>query len=178
MKNIYSLGILVTVLFLYSFTPLDAEQHQYHLTSSYSVKFEAKNAKGSFKDLKGVIHFDPENLENSKFNMEIKVASIHTGFFLKNNHAKSANWFDADNFPTINFVSSNISNDVNGFKVRGNLTMHGVVKEIVVPFTFEENIFAGSFEINRLDYKIGSNEGLAAKVPETIRIILHVPVED
>ena len=36
--------------------------------------------------------------------------------------------------------------------------MHGVQKEVVLPFTFDNNVFAGSFEVNRLDYNVNTAE--------------------
>ena len=176
MKQINVLILFLAATLLHSFTFSNAKQR--HLTEDYSVKFEAKNANGSFKDLKGVIHFDIENLEESKFNMEIKVASIQTGFFLKNKHAKNDNWFDVENHPTINFVSLGISQAENGYKARGKLTMHGIDKEITIPFTFENNVFKGDFTVNRLDFNVGSEEGLGKKVPNEIKINLIVPVEN
>ena len=62
-------------------------------------------------------------------------------------------------------------------KAKGNLSMHGVTKEITIPFTFSKNekggVFAGSFSVNRKDFKLGENNGHAADV---LKIDLSVPV--
>ncbi len=67
-------------------------------------------------------------------------------------------WFDAEKYPTIKFTSKEITKTSTGYNARGVLDMHGVQKEINLPFTFNDNVFAGSFEVNRLDYNINVGE--------------------
>ena len=143
---------VVALLVLLSSTFVSA-QTNWKIGENYSVKFDGGDPSGEFRGLKGAISFDPANLPASKFNVSITVASINTGNGMKNTHAKSAQWFDAAKYPTINFVSSSITKTATGYEAKGMLSMHGVDKEITLPFTFNNNLFAGSFEINRLDYK-------------------------
>jgi polyisoprenoid-binding protein YceI len=124
----------------------------------YSVKFGGGDPSGEFRGLKGVISFDEANLAASKFNVTIDVASINTGNGMKNTHAKSAKWFDAEKYPTITYESSAITKTPTGYEAKGTLSMHGVQKEITLPFTFANNVFAASFEVNRLDYNINVEE--------------------
>ena len=128
------------------------------IADNYSVKFEGGDPSGEFRGLKGVISFDEANLVASKFNVTIDVASINTGNGMKNTHAKSAKWFDAEKYPTISFESSAITKTSTGYEAKGTLTMHGVKKEITVPFTFTNNIFTAGFEVNRLDYNVNVEE--------------------
>ncbi len=125
---------------------------------NYAVKFDGGDPSGEFKGLKGTISFDPADLANSKFETSIEVASINTGNGMKNTHAKSAKWFDAEKFPLIKFTSSSIAKTASGYVAKGTLEMHGVQKEVTIPFTFENNTFAGSFEINRMDYNVNNAE--------------------
>jgi len=128
------------------------------IADNYSVKFDGGDPSGEFTGLKGTISFDPNNLASSKFSTSIDVASINTGNGMKNTHAKSEKWFDAEKYPTITFNSSSISKASTGYQATGTLSMHGVEKEVTIPFTFDNNVFAGSFEINRLDYNINIAE--------------------
>jgi polyisoprenoid-binding protein YceI len=128
------------------------------IADNYSVKFDGGDPSGEFTGLKGIINFDPNNLASSKFSTSIDVASINTGNGMKNTHAKSEKWFDAEKYPTITFNSSSISKTSTGYQATGTLSMHGVEKEVTIPFTFNNNVFAGSFEINRLDYNINTAE--------------------
>lgn len=131
---------------------------EWKIADNYSVKFDGGDPSGEFKGLKGTISFDPNNLGSSKFSTSIDVASINTGNGMKNTHAKSEKWFDAEKYPTINFTSSAISKTATGYQAVGTLDMHGVQKEITIPFTFTNNTFASTFEVNRLDYNINTAE--------------------
>lgn len=144
------------------------------IADNYSVKFDGGDPSGEFKGLQGVIKFDANNLAASQFDVSIDVASINTGNGMKNTHAKSAMWFDAAKYPQIKFTSSAITKTASGYEAKGTMDMHGVQKEVVIPFTFTNNVFAASFEINRLDYNINSAEPEhgAAK----FKISLSVPV--
>lgn len=145
----------------------------YKISDGYSVKFSASGASGIFKTLKGDISFDEKNLAASKFNVSIDVASINTGNGLKNTHAKGDKWLDAKKFPVIKFTSKEITKAGNGYNAKGELEMHGVKKDINIPFTFAKNTFAGNFEVNRNDFGIGTPGG---KVDDVIKLELVVPV--
>jgi polyisoprenoid-binding protein YceI len=139
-----------------AFTAFTAQD--WKIVDGYSVKFDGGDPSGEFTGLKGTISFDPNDLAGSKFDATIDVATINTGNGMKNTHAKSEKWFDADKYPTIQFTSSAITKAATGFEAKGTLNMHGVQKEIVVPFTFENNVFKASFTVNRMDYNINTAE--------------------
>jgi polyisoprenoid-binding protein YceI len=104
------------------------------------------------------------------------VSSINTGNGIKNRHAKSKKWFDADKFPNIHFVSSKFIKTDKGYSVMGNLSIYGITKEFIMPFTFMNNTFTSTYMINRLDFKIGTKEGMSAKVPAELLVEISVPV--
>ncbi len=150
------------------------QSQDWKIADTYSVKFSGGDPSGEFKGLKGAINFDPNHLATSKFNVIIDVASINTGNGMKNTHAKSAMWFDAEKYPVISFTSSSITKTAGGYEAKGTLSMHGVSKEIVLPFTFDNNVFTGSFEVNRLDYNVNAAEpnhgGAKFKVDITVPV--------
>ncbi|SFE04631.1 Polyisoprenoid-binding protein YceI [Chitinophaga sp. CF118] len=154
-----------------------AAAQDWKIGDGYSVKFSASGASGIFKTLKGDISFDEKNLAASKFNVTIDVASINTGNGLKNTHAKGGNWFEAKKYPVITFTSKEITKAGNGYSAKGTLEMHGVKKEITIPFTFARNgnggTFSGKFDVNRTDFGIGSPGG---KVDDIIKLEVTVPV--
>jgi len=155
-----------------AFTFIQAQD--WKIADNYSVKFESKDPSGEFKGLKGNIKFDAGNLAASKFNVSIDVASINTGNGMQNTHAKSANWFDAEKYPSIIFKSTAIAKTASGYQATGTLDMHGVQKEISIPFTFNNNTFAATFEVNRNDFGIGKPDH--DKVPPALKVSLSVPV--
>jgi polyisoprenoid-binding protein YceI len=144
------------------------------ISDNYSVKFNGGDPSGEFRGLKGTVSFDENDLAGSKFDVSIDVATINTGNGMKNTHAKSAMWFDAEKYPTIKFTSSAITKTASGYEAKGTLDMHGVQKEITIPFTFTNNVFAGTIEVNRLDYNVNvaEPEHGAAK----FKVDINVPV--
>ena len=144
------------------------------ISENYSVKFDGGDPSGEFGGLKGVVQFDPNDLAGSKFDATIDVATINTGNGMKNTHAKSAKWFDAEKYPTIQFTSTSIIKSANGYEAKGTLSMHGVQKEIIIPFSFDGDVFKSSFTINRLDYNVNTAE--PAHGSSTFKVDISVPV--
>jgi polyisoprenoid-binding protein YceI len=147
------------------------------ISDDYAVKFDGKGASGTFRGLKGDIVFDEHDLPGSRFNVSIQVNTVNTGIGLKNKHAKSEKYFDAEKYPLIRFTSSSIKKTEKGYAAGGTMEIHGVKKEISLPFTYTKTskgaLFTSSFEINRLDYKIGSSHWLLGS---TFTVELSVPV--
>jgi polyisoprenoid-binding protein YceI len=155
-----------------AFTVLRSQD--WKIADSALVKFDGGDPSGEFSGLKGTVSFDPNDLANSKFDATIDVSTINTGNGMKNTHAKSEKWFDAEKYPTIQFTSSAISKSALGYEAKGILSMHGVQKEIAIPFTFEDNTFKGTISVNRLDYNINTAE--PAHGASTFKVEITVPV--
>ncbi len=123
----------------------------------YEVKFAGGKIHGEFEGgLKASIQFDKAHPEESKISATIDVSTLATGFFIKTAHAKEA--LDADQYPSISFLSTSVSKNGNDFDARGRLTMKGVTQPITIHFTFEdkgnEGVFKGSFKVIPKDFNI------------------------
>jgi polyisoprenoid-binding protein YceI len=164
-------GLGLTALFAFTFA------QNWQITDKYNISFSSNDVAGIFKTFKGSITFDEQNPAASKFDVTIDVASINTGNGLQNKHAKGADWFDAAKYPVIKYTSKKIVKAGNAFQVTGDLQMHGVTKELSIPFTFKKagnsGTFTGAFTVNRSDFQIGKPGG---DVGETINIAVSVPV--
>ena len=154
-KLIYPLAAVLLIIGS-AFTVLSTQT--WKIADNYSIKFNGGDPSGEFSGLKGTINFDPADLAGSKFEVTVDVATINTGNGMKNTHAKSEKWFDAEKYPLIKFTSSGFAKTADGFEAKGTLDMHGVQKEITIPFTFDNSIFKGSIEVNRMDYNINLAE--------------------
>lgn len=176
MKKItFPVAIAVTLL-LSAFTSYTALT--WKISKGYAIKFSSDNPSGVFTKLDGTIAFDEANLSASKFEVSIDAASISTGNGMKNAHAKSKDWFDVKTYPSITFKSSKVSKFSKNYEMTGTLNLHGVQKEITFPFTFANNTFAANFEVNRLDYKIGTDKGMSGKASKIMKIEVSVPVSN
>jgi polyisoprenoid-binding protein YceI len=175
-KNTYSIAALL-IIAASAFTVIQSQN--WKIGEDYNIKFSGNNASGIFKGLKGTISFDETNLAASKFDVSIEVSTINTGNGMKNTHAKSDKWFDSEKYPTISFTSSSITKTSTGYEAKGRLTMHGVTKDFIIPFSFTKNgnggVFASGFEINRLDFNIQTPEpDLGAAT--IFKVDLNIPV--
>ncbi|MFK8054817.1 MAG: YceI family protein [Saprospiraceae bacterium] len=174
MKISSLLGMVSAIILFSAFTI--SSSTTWKIADGYSVAFTSKDPSGVFTKMDGDITFDEDNLDASMFDVAIEVASINTGNGMKNKHAKSAKWFDAEKYPTIRFTSSAFAKTDSGYEVTGTLDMHGIQKEFTMPFTFENNTFVSSFMVSRVDFEIGSMKGMSGKVPAEIKLDLSVPV--
>jgi polyisoprenoid-binding protein YceI len=130
-----------------------------------SVKVSIKNAgmeiDGKLTGLEGDIHFNPADLKGSSFSVSIDANTINTGIDVRDENLRGDEYLDTKKFPRISFVSKQIAalSKPNTYSMKGTLTIKGISKEIVFPFTaFPKNdglVFSGDFKVNRVDFKIG-----------------------
>jgi polyisoprenoid-binding protein YceI len=136
--------------------------------------------RGYFEDFSGTFQFVPDNLKESKINIEIKAESINTNIRKRDNHLRTDDFFSVKKYPLITFKSRSITHkEGNQYLVEGDLTIKDVTKTLVLPLTYfgtrdnplkEGEIVSGfetRFTINRLDYHVGSGKfsqmGVAGK---------------
>jgi len=128
------------------------------------VKFSIKNLKvrtveGTFTGMAGEIRFVEDDPANAAFLVSVDAASVNTENKRRDDHLRSEDFFDVEKYPAIRFESDTIQKTTEGFTTRGRLSLHGVTREVEIPFTFDDNQFKGHLEINRLDYKVGEGTG-------------------
>jgi polyisoprenoid-binding protein YceI len=131
------------------------------------------NVRGQFCKVGGTVYVDPLNITNSSIELSIDASSIFTGIQKRDDHLKSADFLEVDNYPTISFNSTRI-HSVNGNKaqVSGDLTIHGITRQITVVVEFSGPVddplgdgssmgFGVSAILNREDYGILWNQPMA-----------------
>jgi polyisoprenoid-binding protein YceI len=104
-----------------------------HSTLGFQIRHLFSNVTGKFDDFTGTIQFDETNPEQSSVEVNIKTASIDTSVKMRDDDLRSPNFFDAAKYPATTFKSSSVkSTGKDTFDVTGDLTMHGVTKEVVL----------------------------------------------
>ena len=93
------------------------------------------HVRGKFTEFSVTIVYDDKDVTKSSVNAVIKAASIDTGIERRDAHLRNADFFDVEKFPDITFQSSRIEKKGKNFIAHGTFTMHGVAKEIALPFT-------------------------------------------
>ena len=162
-------------------------------TSHSSVQFIVRHmvvakVRGSFSQFSGTIDYDAENVERSSVAVDIDAASIDTREPKRDAHLRSADFFDADNFPKLSFKSTSVKRTgEDTLAVAGDLTIHGVTKPVTLkveelgggkdPWGNQRLSWSGHLEINRKDFGLNWNQVLEAGgvlVSEKVVIELEV----
>jgi len=140
-----------------------------HTRVGFSIRHFFTPVRGEFKNVQGTIALDQANLNASKVQVEIETASINTNNEKRDNHLRSADFFDAEKNPTITFVSKTIDVKDNKGTMTGDLTMHGVTRPITLAVEvggigkMGQGTIAGftaSGKIDRKDYGLTWNKTL------------------
>ena len=166
MKKVSFIAILAFLfLGLAGAQTLNAEAQTLNAEASivnFSIsKKGGKMVDGNFKGMKGDIRFEEGDLGNSSFKVSIDAATIDTGNRIRDMDLRSKRYLHTDAFPLIVFESASIEKRGEGFLTKGKLSLHGVSKEVEIPFTYADGTFTGKLEVNRFDYKIA--EGTKVK---------------
>ena len=104
-----------------------------HSHVGFSVRHLLTPVPGSFGDFAGVIVYDPENPTTSSVEVTVQAASIDTANERRDNHLRSADFFDVAKHPEITFKSTKVARAGRGkLKVTGDLTMRGVTKPVTL----------------------------------------------
>jgi polyisoprenoid-binding protein YceI len=151
----------------------------WNIDSSHShVNFSIRHlviskVRGQFARWSGVIQVEDGDLTRAKVSATIDVSSLETGVTDRDNHLKSADFFDVAQFPEITFKSTRVEAAGGGdFKLTGELTIHGVTKEVTLsvehsgavkdPWGNQRQGFAAKTEIDRKDFGLVWNQTLDA----------------
>jgi polyisoprenoid-binding protein YceI len=108
-----------------------------HSTVGFSVPILGglSQVKGKFTDFAITLNNDEKDITKSSVNVVIKATSVDTGIEGRDRHLRNPDFFDVEKFPEITFKSERIEKKGKQFIAHGPLTMHGVTKQIALPFT-------------------------------------------
>ena len=134
-----------TVLALLSLAPAAAaaqpelgslQQYQLdagHSIFEFSIGFAFTHVKGRFTDPKGSIIYDPANPERSSVTVVAPSKSLDTGWGHRDEHLKTADFFDVEKYPSVVFQSTSLRRNGRDWLMDGQLTMHGVTRALTLP---------------------------------------------
>jgi polyisoprenoid-binding protein YceI len=141
-----------------------------------SVEFAVRHlmistVKGRFADVKGAVVTDPTDPTRSTVDVTIDAGSIDTRQAQRDAHLRSADFFDAETFPTLTFRSRKVTNvREEGFTLVGDLSIRGVTREVSLdvvahghtkdPWGGERLGFEATGKIRRSDYGLTWNQAL------------------
>jgi len=104
-----------------------------HSTITFKVRHMLGSAKGKFTKFSGTIEVDREHPENSSVTATIQTASIDTAIAKRDEHLRSADFFNVQQYPEITFKSRRTKQTgANTGEIAGDFTMHGVTRAITL----------------------------------------------
>ena len=119
---------------------------------------------GHFRDFDGAVNLEGKKLRDSSVEFTAKMKSVDTGINARDNHLRSKDFFEVENFPEMTFKSKEVKKKGKIYRVKGDLTMKGVTKEIMLPLRMYGPIkdargsirmgVMGQTAINRRDFNI------------------------
>ena len=136
-----------------------------HSTVGFNVKhMMVSTVHGRFNDFSGQIVYDDKDISKSSVKVAIKTASVNTDNTARDNDLRGANFLDVEKFPEITFQSKSVEKKGNDLVAHGTLTIHGVSKDVDLPFEMKGPMDTGrgkvmgahgSLIVNRQDYGVG-----------------------
>ena len=160
-----------------------------------SVEFAVRHlmittVKGRFTDVQGTVTLDEANPAASSVDIAVQVASIDTREPQRDAHLKSADFFEVEKFPTLTFRSTSVRDQKkDGFTLIGDLTLHGVTREVALDVTTEGRAkdpwggqragYTATTKIKRSDFGLTWNQLLETggfAVSDDVKIALDVQV--
>lgn len=128
------------------------------------------NVSGQFTKFEATAEADEDNFDNASFSFSADIDSVNTNNADRDGHLKSADFFDAAQFPTLTFTSTGVAKDGDDLKVTGDLTVHGVTKSVTLDAEFGgiqkdpwgniKSGFSVTGKINRKDFGLTWNAAL------------------
>jgi len=176
MKKILFVGVMLFMLIISGVQYVHAAEKEWKFDTAHSrfyftIDHIFAKVIGFFEDFSGTFAFDPDNLAESRIDIEIKADSINTNIRKRDDHLRSHDFFAVSTYPLITFRSKHITHKGGDrYEVTGDFAIKDVTQEVVLDMKYfgtkdnplkEGEIVAG-FEtgiiIDRLAYHVGSGK--------------------
>jgi polyisoprenoid-binding protein YceI len=143
-----------------------------HAEVGFAVKhLMISTIRGRFGTVEGKVVLNEGDPSKSSVDVTVDIASIDTRQEMRDNHLRSADFFDVENHPKMHFVSKKVVGDISDeFKVIGDLTIRGTTREVTLdvsltgrgndPWGNERMGFEAKGKLNRLDFGLHYNPAL------------------
>lgn len=190
MKKFSRLACALLLLWSTS-TAVLAEQYDVdpaHSSLNFSIGHAGlTHIDGRFTEFTGNIHFDAKAPDKTTIAFTAQAKSVNTDVAKRDEHLRSADFFDAEKYPTLTFKSTKVKAlGSDRYQVDGELTAHGVTRTvsttayIVGPkdvMGAQKVGFRTTFDINRLDFKVGDGANYSSDAMISHKVTLEVKGE-
>ncbi len=168
------------------------EGGKYSLDAAHSkVGFDVthlmiSSVEGRFNGVSGEIEMG-KKLEDTKITAKVDIKTVSTGNGDRDKHLMSPDFFDAEKFPEMTFVSKSVSGKADALKIKGDLTMHGVTKAVALegkyiglandPYGNVKVAFQAKGKINRKDFGLTWSKMVEAGPVVSDDVVIELKVQ-
>lgn len=143
---------------------------------------------GYFRDFTGAVNYDAKDPAKSTVEFTAKATSVDTGVAGRDNHLRSADFFEVQKFPELSFKSTKVEKKGKGWVVTGDFSLKGVTKSISFPFNIAGFLPAdqrsggkmgitAETSINRRDYGVNYGSNMpngTAVLSDDVKVVLQI----
>jgi len=159
-----------------------------HSEVGFSIKhLMITNVNGNFSNFDADIEYNIQSKKFEKFIATVMTTSINTGIEKRDDHLRSADFFEVEKYPTMNFSMNSYTLDGDEGMLSGDLTIHGITKKVTFevenngmikdPWGNTRTAFTLEAKINRKDFALNWNKALEAGgvlVGDTVKITVEI----
>lgn len=184
MKKIMSL-VAIVFFTITSFAQTQWKVDPYHSSLNFNISHSGISiVNGNFLEYTGNLTTEGEALNNANFDFTVKVNSINTNVKDRDNHLRSADFFEVEKYPNMTFKSTKIlaTGKTDKYLLYGKLTIKDVTKDVIFDVHYGGSVKSDKGEklgmkakttINRFDYNINFDPA-AAGVGKDVTIVVHL----
>jgi polyisoprenoid-binding protein YceI len=143
---------------------------------------------GYFRDFTGAVNFDSKDISKSTVEFNAKVTSVDTGVAARDNHLRTADFFEVEKYPDLTFKSTKVEKKGDNWMLTGDLTLKGVTKSVTFPFEISGWLPAddrnggrmgitAETSINRRDFGVNYGNTLpsgVAVLSDNVKVVLQI----
>lgn len=184
-KSVLALSLLAVPVVFAEEYKIDSS----HSKAAFTVKhLMVSNVRGEFSKVTGTIVYDEKNPTAIRIDATIDATTVNTSEPKRDEHLRSADFFDVAKYPTMTFKSKSARKTANGLAVTGDFTLHGVTRQIVLnvdnsgpevkdPWGLLRRGATATVTINRADYGLTWNKAVetgGVVVSDEVKITIDV----
>lgn len=183
MKKVLFL-LAVTLIAMGSFAQDQWKIDPAHSSLNFNISHSGISmVNGKFTDYTGVLNIQGEDFESANIDFTVQIASLNTNVEMRDNHLKSADFFEVETYPTMTFKSSKIlaTGKPDYYLLHGKLTIKDVTKDVIFDVQYGGKVASDDGEKigvkatttnDRFDYKI-DYDPMALGIGKDVTIIVH-----
>lgn len=168
MKKILSIACLM--LSLTSF----AQTYSLNVTNgTVAFNYVEESTKGTLTGVQAKININSAKLSSSTVSGSVDVSTLSTANKTRDQHLKSADFFDVAKYPKMSFETGEVTKDENGYSAKGKLTIHGVTKDVTFAVSEKEGMLLLKATIYGADYGVSVKK---ERETSKIQVLVKIPL--